>query len=539
MQPPPHYISALATAIRDRLMAGGDVILPGIGLLQRTHEPASVTNLDEGRKMLLPPRDTLLFSADATLDALSDEALVAAFSEALTVEVEEPREAIDETLIMLRRMFMEEGYLVISDVGQFANMDGAISFEPDESILAAVNSPFAGLPPIAPRVELIPEETEAEAATESIVDTIADDEGNSLLTEDEHLVDADSTELPTSTILDVLANQSGKPVVDLAAEPADAESAASELTANDEAIDNDIDALLASVWAPVAAAGGNATFETPGSTADVEEAMSVSVEPSIEDNQVNARPIVATGAATAASAAALISAQNMASTRNTYEKRKGRMAFVLVPAVVILCAIAVVALWRRLTGGNSTGSDLANSGSSRPLEGATMDTLFANHAGGIADEDMDLSTFESGQFLSEGDNPPSEAVPEEPSSESAPELRPTPAPVAPPRAEAPPPATPQQPAQRQTSSQLHGTGGVIPTQGGATWILASGNRTSAEELSARYRQQGYRSSVLSGEANGLTVYRVAVGQFGNAAEARGLKSSLPADAPASAWVLNF
>ncbi|MCH8031386.1 MAG: SPOR domain-containing protein, partial [Bacteroidetes bacterium] len=50
---------------------------------------------------------------------------------------------------------------------------------------------------------------------------------------------------------------------------------------------------------------------------------------------------------------------------------------------------------------------------------------------------------------------------------------------------------------------------------------------------------GFRSSVLAGEANGLTVYRVAVGQFANAAEARGLRSRLPSDAPASTWVLNF
>jgi hypothetical protein len=56
--PPPQ---ALAAAVRDRFAAEGAVTLPGLGTLHRLHEPARVETDAEGRRVLLPPRESVRF----------------------------------------------------------------------------------------------------------------------------------------------------------------------------------------------------------------------------------------------------------------------------------------------------------------------------------------------------------------------------------------------------------------------------------------------------------------------------------------------
>lgn len=327
--------------------------------------------------------------------------------------------------------------------------------------------------------------------------------------------------------------------------PVEDSTAASETEAREpkDAVindDSDDDVLLEGVWMPPAAASDEAVSEPVSQSSEIEEHPTGDGQPEIEDDDT-AEPLVAVGAGAA------VAHMKFASNANEppeEEKRRNRMAFVWVPVLLILCVLAVIALWPRFNNRNLIGSQTAENGSTASSSGASAE-LYATHAGGTIDtelaDDADLSTLNSPPMqIEEGVStiePDAEPAVGRPRSTANP---------APPPAAAPAPTQPAaspEAAQPQTGDQLpqqlRGPGQVNPAQGGATWILASGNRTSAEELAARYRRQGFRSSVLAGEANGLTVYRVAVGQFANAAEARGLRSRLPSDAPASTWVLNF
>jgi hypothetical protein len=58
---PPDPVQALAAAVRERLAAAGEAVLPGVGTLRRRHEAARVEMDAAGRRVLMPPRDTVHF----------------------------------------------------------------------------------------------------------------------------------------------------------------------------------------------------------------------------------------------------------------------------------------------------------------------------------------------------------------------------------------------------------------------------------------------------------------------------------------------
>ena len=622
----PQHSQALAAAIHDRLVEGGDVALTGFGLLRRVHEPARVVTREDGRKELLPPQNVIRFLPDASLLTQSDDALVRAFSDALPEDPRDPREILDDTVSRLRESFATDKELVLENVGRFSNEDGLTAFEPAEALVGEVNKPFAGLPPIAPRMEVTREDSTTEAVTDLVEDEEVYDEDigadASPERDDAELPSHDSSEvaetdgssaeiapesteepppIPESTILDVLALQStedteeptpetpasqvsenmsvavpptlttandetkvtpgeeasgGDVIVGGMAAPdtqAEDDPPASESEADDPedaAIDDDsddgIDALLAGVWMPAADASGKALTESASQTSETEEPPTDYGGPPVEEEDA-AMPRVAAGAeAVAASAAAHMKFAVNADARPEEEKRRNRMAFVWVPALLVLVVLAVIALWPRFNNRSPVASQAVENGGTATSRDASAE-LYATHAGGTtgserADE-PESSTAGGPQV-----QPEDGASTIEPDAELAVESPQATAIPAPPPVTAPAPAPPAPPnggeaAQPQTGNQLprqlRGPGQVNPAQGGATWILASGNRTSAEELASRYRRQGYRSSVLAGEANGLTVYRVAVGQFAGAEEARGMRSHLPSDAPESTWGLRF
>ena len=634
----PQHSQALAVAIHDRLVEGGDVALTGFGLLRRVHEPARVVTREDGRKELFPPQNVIRFLPDASLLTQCDDALVRALSDALPEDPRDPREILDDAVSRLRESFATEKDLVLENVGRFFDEDGLTTFEPADALVGVVNKPFAGLPPIAPRTKAAPGDSATEVASEALTDpveeaSVQEEEtgaGDSSELDTAEMPSSDpmeepesdpatredfleSTEkpppLPRTTILDTLAGQStgdteeptsetpasqasenepesvppppptaddeaetvsveetsgedvpeddvpGKDIIvgGMAAPEAQAEvdPGADETEAhepedaatNDDS-DDDIDALLEGVWMPAAAASGEAVKEPASETED--HPSDYAEAGSKEDDA--AVPLVAAGAGAAAAFAAHIKIASNAEARFEKEKRRNRMAFGFVAALLVLCVLAVIVLWPRFNNRSTVDPQAVENGRTASSGNASAE-LYATHPGGTTDservDDTDLSTFDSPQMqLEEGAStlvPDAEPTVERPQPIAGPTANPAPSPAATPAL--PAPSARQEPAQPQTGSQLprqlRGPGQVNPAQGGATWILASGNRTSAEELAARYRRQGYRSSVLAGEANGLTVYRVAVGQFANAAEARGLRSRLPSDAPASTWVLNF
>ena len=611
------HSQALAAAIHNRLVEGGDVALTGFGLLRRVHEPARVVTREDGRKELLPPQNVIRFLPDASLLTQSDDALVRALSDTLPEDPRDPREILDDTVSRLRESFADDKELVLENVGRFSDEDGLTAFEPAEALIGVVNKPFAGLPPIAPRTEVAPGDSTTEALADPVEDESVQEEelGDVVSSENDaaEMPSPDPMEEPESdlatpedsaespdepppvqeaTNLDVLALQSTEdteeptsetptsqvsknepeavppplPTADDETETIPAEEASEEDVSmggiatpdmqavvdpaangtethepEDVAVDDDIDELLAGVWMPAAAASSEPVKEPASRTSEIDEHAPVYGEPETEEDHT-AVPLVVAGVAAAAVHTAVASDANEQPPE--VEKRRNRMAFVLVPALLILCVLAVIALWPRFNNRSPVDSQVAENGRAASSSDGSAE-LFATHAGGTTDseraDDSESSTIDGPQV-----QPEDGASTIEPDAEHAVE-RPQPTTsLAPPPAAAPappPPAARPEPAQPQTGDQLpqqlRGPGQVNPAQGGATWILASGNRTSAEELAARYRRQGYRSSVLAGEANGLTVYRVAVGQFAGAEEARGMRSHLPTDAPESTWVLRF
>ncbi len=80
----------------------------------------------------------------------------------------------------------------------------------------------------------------------------------------------------------------------------------------------------------------------------------------------------------------------------------------------------------------------------------------------------------------------------------------------------------------------------------ASWTVVVASRTeraSAETIALRYREQlrrtGHRVDVIEGARNGITYYRVAVGQFETAAAARTAREELAAEIPEDAWLLRL
>ena len=581
-------ISALATAIYGQLSGGSDVVLTGFGCLRRVHEPARVSTRDDGQKVLLPPQNVIRITADTSLLAASDDALVRALSDALPEHTRDPREILDDIVSRLRESFASDKELFLEKVGHFSEEDGLTVFKADDSLVAEVNKLFAGLPPIAPRPEAGSDYSRTEAVSPSpveesipplippttVLDVLAsqsiarqsNDDSEELGAQEPTSEELESESeavpppLPTAddaettpteevfadaVLLGETAESDTRDSVDKAANEMDVpESEADVTTPEDDGIedagtDDDIDALLANIWTPAAEASGDDTLEPASSTSDLDEDALVFEELETEEEEYAVSPLVAAGAGVATSARAPFTFDPDGLPER--ERKRNRMALVLVPAVLVLCTLTVIALWPRFNNGSMVGSQLAENGGAESLREASTDTaLYATHAGGIVDSDLagdsDLSTFESAQMQQEDD-----ASSPEPRPESVVEIpQPAPrvsAPTSPPAAARSEPTPPQIPDL--LPEQLRGPGEVNPSDGGATWIVASGNRTSAEDLAARYRRQGFRSSVLAAEANGLAVYRVAVGQFANAAEARQHRSRLPADAPAGTWVLNF
>src|SRR5690606_13887735 len=78
------------------------------------------------------------------------DALLTAFARHLGLPPEAARPALDVLLDTLREALDAEGAGTLDGVGRFYRRNGTVAFEPDPTLLAAINAPFAGLPPVAP-----------------------------------------------------------------------------------------------------------------------------------------------------------------------------------------------------------------------------------------------------------------------------------------------------------------------------------------------------------------------------------------------------
>jgi nucleoid DNA-binding protein len=56
-------LSALAAIVRDRLIEGHQVGVPGLGTFSVRHVPSKVVTADDGESMMFPPRDEVEFES--------------------------------------------------------------------------------------------------------------------------------------------------------------------------------------------------------------------------------------------------------------------------------------------------------------------------------------------------------------------------------------------------------------------------------------------------------------------------------------------
>lgn len=585
------------------------------------------------------------------------DALLTAFARHLGLPPEAARPALDVLLDALREALDAEGAGTLDGVGRFYRRNGTVAFEPDPTLLAAINAPFAGLPPVAPAApppppvavapptpEEVPAPAEGEPEetdTTSALFTVPLEPGAPVEDDDEQAapaLDAPEPERPRTTaeatdtpiapiptaptitssaaeapeaseedafaapeeipvptpapeppLRDLSSKVAGEPPVDEEATPLEAPIAVpfapadaldeappaeaapeaeglareEETTAPEEAAaapEDDLDALIAGVWAPseppapdhplgaasepvIEDAEYDLVGEPAAPTAPTEEpapptptavppdeavpgmgaARSDELERGAAERAIPPRfvtppipsPAVEPGGPTEAAPAPAPAPASRAGR----ERRRTRSLGLWLLLLVVLVALAAVFLWPRLGG---DGTDEAAVTPSEPS--APVATLPDSAARAEAPE---------GEAPARGDTtrtatPPPGAAAED-GAEGAP-VEPTP-----PTAEAPPEPEPD----AGIPAPLRGPGGVDPARGGATWVLGSGSRAGAARDAERYRQQGYRADVLTGTSGGHTVHRVVVGQFASFEEAQRYRSALPPGAPTGAWVLRL
>jgi nucleoid DNA-binding protein len=57
-------LDSLSAVVRDRLIEGHRIALPGVGVLSVRHVPSKIKSGDEGEDYMLPPRDVVDFEPE-------------------------------------------------------------------------------------------------------------------------------------------------------------------------------------------------------------------------------------------------------------------------------------------------------------------------------------------------------------------------------------------------------------------------------------------------------------------------------------------
>lgn len=95
-------------------------------------------------------------------------------------------------------------------------------------------------------------------------------------------------------------------------------------------------------------------------------------------------------------------------------------------------------------------------------------------------------------------------------------------------------------AQVAGANGLKGEAGIPLNESGYTWIVASLPKLDdARKMADKYRGQGFRADVLTGNSGGKRAYRVAMGHFASLDEALEARTSLPKDVSDDPWTLRI
>lgn len=164
-------ISALAAAIRDRLLAEEPAPMPGFGVLRRVHVPARVETRPDGSRTLQPPRESLRLVLGQEHDP---GPLALALARQLGLPVSQGREALARHVDQLEALVAAKGEVELDGVGIVRRTDRGLLFGADPALLATINASFHGLTSVgtAPEDSSTPEAAPAPPVTSEPIDTL-------------------------------------------------------------------------------------------------------------------------------------------------------------------------------------------------------------------------------------------------------------------------------------------------------------------------------------------------------------------------------
>ena len=139
-------LDAVATAIRERLLAGRPAPLPGLGTLVRQHVASRIQERADGTRVLMPPGETIGLAASAA----QQESLAPAFGRLQGLDDAQAARAYSDAMDQIEARLAATGEVRLPGVGLLRRTSGGVILGVEADLLAAVNRTYEGLTPVAP-----------------------------------------------------------------------------------------------------------------------------------------------------------------------------------------------------------------------------------------------------------------------------------------------------------------------------------------------------------------------------------------------------
>ena len=137
-------LDAVAAAIRERLLEGKPAPLPGLGTLVRKHIPARVKERADGRRVMLPPGETIGLDAAAT----GAESLALPFARFSALSPDVATRAYANAMDQVEALLAATGEVRLPGVGLLRRTSTGVVLGVEADLLAAVNRTYEGLEPV-------------------------------------------------------------------------------------------------------------------------------------------------------------------------------------------------------------------------------------------------------------------------------------------------------------------------------------------------------------------------------------------------------
>lgn len=137
-------LDAVAAAIRERLLAGQPAPLPGLGTLVRTHVSARVEERADGKRVLLPPGETIGLAPTEP----GHESLASAFGRFREGTPAQAQAEYSKAMDQVEALLSATGEVRLPGVGLLRRTSGGVVLGVEADLLAAVNRTYEGLSPV-------------------------------------------------------------------------------------------------------------------------------------------------------------------------------------------------------------------------------------------------------------------------------------------------------------------------------------------------------------------------------------------------------